>query len=163
MSAQVYFVPGQIERRSKAFLEWKIIDLSYELSLTCGVNLNYCKSVHHRIIRPIPACENKKQPSNFQNKSLSFVFSWVSRYILFLTKLKGRGRPLLEGPRRGVTLWDYPQEHLVIISDEKFSPFVKFEKNSTSPLFFIDPLTNKHCRTLHSVINLWIDSRPYQK
>ena len=75
MSAQVYFVPGQTEWRNKTFLEWKFIDLSYELSLTCRVNLNYFKSVHHRIIGPIPACENKKQPSNFQNKSLSFTFS----------------------------------------------------------------------------------------
>ena len=50
MSAQVYSVPGQTEGRRKAFLEWKSIDLSYELSLTCGGNVNYYKSVHH----PIP-------------------------------------------------------------------------------------------------------------
>ena len=50
MSAQVYSVPGQTEGRRKAFLEWKNIDLSYELSLTCGGNVNYYKSVHH----PIP-------------------------------------------------------------------------------------------------------------
>ena len=39
MSAQVYSVPGQTEGRSKAFLEWKSIDLSHELSLTRGVML----------------------------------------------------------------------------------------------------------------------------
>ena len=50
MSAQVYSVPGQTEGRRKAFLEWKSIDLSYELSLTCRGNVNYYKSVHH----PIP-------------------------------------------------------------------------------------------------------------
>ena len=50
MSAQLNSVPGQTEVRSKAFLEWKSIDLSYELSLTCGGNVNYYKSVHH----PIP-------------------------------------------------------------------------------------------------------------
>ena len=50
MSAQVYSVPGQTEGKRKAFLEWKNIDLSYELSLTCGGNVNYYKSVHH----PIP-------------------------------------------------------------------------------------------------------------
>ena len=33
MSAQVHSVPGQTEGRSKAFLEWKSIDLSHELSL----------------------------------------------------------------------------------------------------------------------------------
>ena len=31
MSAQVYSVPGQIHSRWKDFLEWKSIDLSYEL------------------------------------------------------------------------------------------------------------------------------------
>ena len=38
MSAQVYSVPGQTEVRSKDFLEWKSIDLSHEISLTCGGN-----------------------------------------------------------------------------------------------------------------------------
>ena len=50
MSAQVYSVPGQTEGRSEVFLGWKSIDLSHELSLTCGGNVNYYKSVHH----PIP-------------------------------------------------------------------------------------------------------------
>ena len=50
MSAQVYSVPGQTKGRRKAFLEWKSIDLSSKLSLTCGGNVNYYKSVHH----PIP-------------------------------------------------------------------------------------------------------------
>ena len=51
MSVQVYSVPGQTEGRKKAFLEWKGIDLPYELSLTCGGNVvNYYKSVDH----PIP-------------------------------------------------------------------------------------------------------------
>ena len=50
MNAQVYSVHGQTEGKMKAFFEWKSIDLSYELSLTYGVNVNYYKSVHH----PIP-------------------------------------------------------------------------------------------------------------
>ena len=66
MSAQVHSVPGQTEGRSKAFLEWKSIDLSRELSLTCGANINY-KSVH----QPIPTRENREHPGNFQNKSVS--------------------------------------------------------------------------------------------
>ena len=159
MSAQVYSVSGQTERRRKAFLEWKNIDLSYELSLTCGGNVNYYKSVHH----PIPTRENREHPGNFQNKSVSSAFNWVSRYILFLTKLKGRARSFLEGSREGATLWDYPQEHLVVIRDEKVSPFVKFEKILPLLCFLLDPLTNKHCRTWSSMINLWIDSRTYQK
>ena len=58
MSAQVYSVPGQTEGKRKAFLEWKNINLSYWLSLTCGGNINYYKSAHH----PIPTCENKEHP-----------------------------------------------------------------------------------------------------
>ena len=71
MSAQVYSVPGQTEGRSKAFLKWKSIDVSNELSLTCGGNVNYYKSVH----QPIPACENRGHPGNFQDESVSSVFN----------------------------------------------------------------------------------------
>ena len=56
-----------------------------------------------------------------QNKLVSSAFNWVSRYILFLTKLKGEIRPFLKGARRGATLWDYPQEYLVVIRGEKVS------------------------------------------
>ena len=88
MSAQLNSVPGQTEVRSKAFLEWKSIDLSYELSLTWGVNVNYYESVH----RPIPTRENKEHPGNFHNKSVSSAFNWVSRYVLFFPKLTGARR-----------------------------------------------------------------------
>ena len=47
MTAQVYSVSGQTEGRRKPFLEWTSIDLSSKLSLTCGGNVNYYKSVHH--------------------------------------------------------------------------------------------------------------------
>ena len=71
MSAQVYSVHGKTEGRSKVFLEWKSIDLSHELSLTCWGNLNYYKSVH----QPIPSRENRQHPGNFQNKSVSSAFN----------------------------------------------------------------------------------------
>ena len=71
MSAQVYSVPGQTEGRTQVFLEWKSIDLSHELSLTCGGNTNYYKSVH----QPIPTRENREHPDNFQNKSVFSAFS----------------------------------------------------------------------------------------
>ena len=58
MSVQVYSVPDQTEGRRKAFLKWKSIELSYELSLTCGSNVNYYKSVNH----PIPIRENREYP-----------------------------------------------------------------------------------------------------
>ena len=68
MSAQVYSVPGQTEGRMRAFLEWKSIDLSPELSLTLRDNVNYYKSVHH----PIPIRENREHPGN---KSVSSAFN----------------------------------------------------------------------------------------
>ena len=71
MGAQVYTVPGQTERRSKAFLKWKSIDLSYELSLTCWGNVNYYKSIHH----PIPNRDNRVHSRNFQNNSVNSAFN----------------------------------------------------------------------------------------
>ena len=124
MSDQVYSVPCQTEGRRKAFLEWTRLDLSSRLSLTHGGNVTIikCSSSYS-----YSACGNREHPGNFQNKSVSSPFSWMSSYILFLAKLKRRGRSFLEGARRGAPLWDYPQEHLVVIRDEKVSPFVKFE------------------------------------
>ena len=100
MSAQVYSVPGQTEGKRKTFFEWESIDISFELSLTCEVNIDNYKSVHH----PIPTRGNREHPRNFQNKSVSSAFNWVFRYIIFLTKLKGKGRLFLEGPKREATL-----------------------------------------------------------
>ena len=71
MSAQVYSVPGQTERRRKALSKWESIDLSHELSLTCWGNINYYKSFHH----PIPTLENRKHLGNFKNKSVSSAFN----------------------------------------------------------------------------------------
>ena len=115
-------MPGQTKGRRKAFLEWTDIDLSSKLSLACRGNVNYYKSVLH------PILTLREHPGNyFQNKLVSCLKLWVSRYILFLSKLKRRVRPFLEGARRGVALWDYPQEHLVVKIDEKVCPSVKFE------------------------------------
>ena len=83
MSAQVYSVPGQTEGRSKAFLEWKSIDLSHELSLTCGGNVNYYKSVH----QSIPTRENREHPGNFQNESVSSAFNEFCHFIYKMKSL----------------------------------------------------------------------------
>ena len=40
-------------------------------------------------------------------------------YVLFLAKVKERGRPFLEVARRGAILRDYPQENVIVIRDEK--------------------------------------------
>ena len=43
------------------------------------------------------ACENRKCPDIFQNKSVSFYFKWVAKYILFFDKLKREGTRLFLG------------------------------------------------------------------
>ena len=79
MSAQVYSVPGQTEGRSKHFLERKSINLSDELSLTCGGNVNYFyKSVH----QPIPTRENRENSGNFQSESVSSAFNEFCHFTL---------------------------------------------------------------------------------
>ena len=43
MNALVYSVPSQTEGKRKTFFEWKSIDIPSELSVTCGVNIDYIK------------------------------------------------------------------------------------------------------------------------
>ena len=72
MSAQVYSVIGQTEKRRKAFLECKSIDFFYKLSLTWGEgNDNYYKSIHHLVATR----GNRDHPRNFQNKSVNSPFN----------------------------------------------------------------------------------------
>ena len=52
-------------------MEWKSIDLS----LTCGGNVDYYRTVHH----PIPTHENREHPDNFQNKSVNSAFNLVDK------------------------------------------------------------------------------------
>ena len=66
MSAQVYTVPDQTEGKSKTFLEWKTRDLSHELYLACGSNINYYKSVHQSTLTR----ENREHHGKFQSKSV---------------------------------------------------------------------------------------------
>ena len=74
------------------YLEWTGIDLSSKLSLTCGGNVNFYKSVHH----PVPTL-----PVGIGNALAIFK---TKKYILFLAKLNERGRPILDSARRGATL-----------------------------------------------------------
>ena len=119
---------------------------------------SYYKSAH----RPILACENREHPDNFQNESVSSAVNWMLKYILFLAKVKRKEGLFMEGPKREATLWDYTQEHFVVIRKETVSPFVKFEIIHFLLCLLLDLLTNKLCRTWSFMINLWIDSRTYQ-
>ena len=136
MGTQVYSAPSQTEGRKKAFFEWKSIDLSYELSLTCGGNVNYYKSVHH----PIPTRGNREHPGNFQNKSVSSPFSWVSRYIPFLAKWRGEEGFCWKVQGRGHTVRLSPRALGCHIRYEKVSPFVKFEIILLLLCFLLDSL-----------------------
>ena len=84
--------------------------------------INYL--LHMVVIIPTP--ENKEHPTNFQNKSVSSPFSRVTRYILFLAKLKGE-EGFFEGCKKGGHIVRLPQEHLTVIRHGKLSSFVKFE------------------------------------
>ena len=61
MNAQVYSALGTTDGRRKSYLEWNSIDLSYKVSLTCGVNVKYYESVNH----PILTGGNREHPGNF--------------------------------------------------------------------------------------------------
>ena len=80
----------------------------------------------------------------------------MSRYILFLAKLKRRGCLFLEDGRRGPHL-RLLQEHSVVIRDEKVCPFMKFKIIVPLLCCLLEPLENKHCRAWSSMINLWTD------
>ena len=45
----------------------------------------------------------------------------------------------LEDARREAAMWDYPQEHSIVIRDEKRLSFCDIRNNLTSPLLFIRP------------------------
>ena len=109
------------------------------------------------------ACGNREHPGNFQNKSVNSPFNWVPRYILFLAKLKTRGRSFLEVAWTGAGLWDYSQERLVVTKSEKVCTFLKFEIILSFLCCLLDPFTNRHCRAWSSMISLWIDCRTCQK
>ena len=126
-------------------MEWKSIDLSSKLSLTCG---HYVAGYREHI-------------GNFQKKSVSSPFNWVSRYILFLGKLKRRG--YVKGCEKGSHIVRLPRRALACLKRWKNLSFCKTWNNFTLPLFLIRPLTNNHCRTWSCMINLCIDSRTSQK
>ena len=96
-----------------------------------GDNVNHYTNVDH----PIPTLWEKGTPRQFQYKSLRFPFNWVSSYVPFFAKGKGMERPLFEGARSGVTVWDYPQEHLVVARLKKVSPIVNLKESYTSFAF----------------------------
>ena len=97
--------------------------------------------------------------------SVSSPFNWVSRYILFLIKLKRRGRSFsfFGGYKKGGCIVRLPPRALGFHKRRKSLSFVKFKIILLLLCCLLDPLTNKNCRVWSSMINLWIDSRTCQK
>ena len=62
---------AKLKGEVRPFWNGKAHTYPMNLCLTCGGNVNYCKSVH----QPIPTRENKEHPGNFQNKSVSSTFN----------------------------------------------------------------------------------------
>ena len=147
--------------RGKAFLKWTSIDLSFKLSITYGGNVSYYKSVHHPI--PTLPVETGNTLAIFKTNQETHLSVQFPDIFFSYPNWKEEKDLFWKGARKGTKLWDYPQKNLVVIQYEKVSPFVKFEIILSILCFLLGPLTNKHCRTWSSIINLWIDSRTYQK
>ena len=108
----------------------KIYPLNYFLHV--GVMLTIIKVLSSY---SYSACGNKEHPGNFQNESASSPFSWVSRYVLFLAKVKVKRKPFWRvqegGPHCEIT--NLLSEGMKNIS------FCKIWNNPAPPLSFIRP------------------------
>ena len=93
----------------------------------------------------------------FQNKYTSPPFNWVTQYILFLAKVKGREKWIKGGQIMRLT-----PGGLGCHKGWKSFFFCEIWSNPTPPhplCFLLDLLTKKYFMKCSSVINLWIDSR----
>ena len=115
------------------------IDLSTKLSLTNRGNINPQQSVHHPV--STLTVGNEEYSWSFQNKLVCSSFKWVSKYILFLPKLKGEG--VISWSKQG----EYRQHKItrenIPLSWEtkKVSPFAKVETILSFHCYLVDPLS----------------------
>ena len=121
------------ERR--CFLDGASIDLSSKLSRTYQGNVNHDKK--YLSFSSYSVRGNREHPVKFQNKSVSFSFKWVSRYILSFNKLKRKGRHSFWRVQKSRRSCDFHQERLVVIRNKKSIFFCEIPNNSTLPLLFI--------------------------
>ena len=157
MTAQLYSVPGQTERRRKDFLEWKGLDLSSKLSLTCVGNVIIKVFI---ILFLLVGIANILEIFKIVSK-LSFQLSF--QVYSLLSQTEEERKAFFRGRKKGDHIMRLRQEHFVVIGNEKVSPYVKFEIILPLLCFLLDPLTNKLCSTWSSMINLWINPRTCQK
>ena len=133
-------------------MKWKSTDLPSKLYLTKGGNVSYYYRVFIILIVGIGiSWQFSKQISK-----LSFQLS-VQKYSLL-------GQREGERVQEGGNIVRLPPRVLGCYHKRwKSLSFCEIWNNPTLPLFFIRPLTNRHCWTWSSMINLWIDSRTSQK
>ena len=84
-------------------------------------------------IQFLPSCGNREDPDNFQNKSVISSFTWVSRYILFLAKLKRR-KGLFGGCNKGGCIVRLPPRVFGCHKKRKSLTFCEIWNNPTPPL-----------------------------
>ena len=149
MSTRVYCVPGG---RRESFMEWTNVDLSSKLLLTCGSNVSYHNGVHH----PIPTLPDGigKSQAIFKTNQLALLPNDCSDIFSSWPKWERERKVFLRGCKKGGHIVRLPTGALGCHKRWKVSHFVKFE--IILPLFFLllGTLTNKHCRTWSSMMNL---------
>ena len=115
--------------------KWSEREGLFEVNIYCiWGNVHYYKSVHH----PIPTLPVGIRNTQ-ENKSVnSTLFNRVSRYILLLSKLKGKERPFLEGCKGNPFVRLSPRA-LGCYKRLKSLSFCEIWNNPTPPLLFIRP------------------------
>ena len=119
-------------------------------------------SVHH-LIPTLPArTGNTLAIFNFQQIcKLSFQLSVQIYYLLGQTEEERKA--FFGGCKKEGHNVRLPPRALCCHKRWKSLSICEIWINLTPLCFLLDPLTNKHCRTRISMINLWIDSRTCQK
>ena len=85
-------------------------------------------------------------------------------HTTLLDQTEGERKAFLGGSKKGSQIVRLPPRGLDCHKRrKKISPFVKFEVILHLLCFLLHLLTDKLCKAWSSMINLWIDSRTYQK
>ena len=145
--------------RGKAFLKRKSIDLSYKLSLINGSNVNYYKSVHH----PIPTHPMGTGSTLEISKTNQQTLLLIEFPDIFPSCPNCRGKNVFGRVQKGGPHCEITPRVLDWYKRWKSLSFCKIWNNLPLVCFLLDLLTNRHCRTWSSMINLWRDSRTCQK
>ena len=159
MSAWVYSVSGQTEGRRKTFLEWRSND-KQSLTILVEIMLTIIKV----FINLFLLCLWKKRtPKKFSKQISGLSFQLSFQVCSLFGQNEGEWKAFFRDCKKGAHVVKLTPRALGCHERWKVSPFVKFEIILPLLCFLLDHLTNKHCRALSSMINLWKDSRTCRK